>query len=216
MWRENAADVPRQVADKEEGMMKRIGTYCRRFGYQAGRVIEKITGDDMFAAHFTKNPTKQGMHEKIAAEYLREIECINDFETLPKGGNESLFINARGEILRRGDKSQTSAQDSKSLDFRWKTGGYVCCASHKYTHESGGAQDHQFRDQKRFLENFQKHGNPQAVCFAVCDGAYYTPGKMRELGAVTRKEPPLSFAAHIENVEEILRGLPKLMDNNAI
>lgn len=215
-WRENAEAVPRQVARQEEGMMKRIRTYCGRFGYGMKKVTDKIGNDGMFAACFSKTPSKQGMHERIAAEYLEKVECIGDFEILPKGGKGALFINARGEIMRRVSKPDGSAQDSKSLDFRWKTGGYVCYASHKYTHESGGAQDHQFRDQKRFLENFQKHGNPQAVCFAVCDGAYYTDKKMRELGAAARKSPPLSFAAHIEEVEGILRGLPELRDNNKL
>ena len=204
MWRENAKDVPRQIAAEERGMMKRVRTYCGRFGYEMQKVKDKINNDGMFAAWFSKTPSKQGMHEKIAAEYLEKINCINNFEILPKGGNEALFINAKGKILQRGAKSDTSAQDSKSLDFCWNTGGFICYASHKYTHESGGSQDHQFRDQKRFLENFRNHENKKAVCFAICDGAYYGQEKMRELGAVTRKEPPLSFAAHIEEVEEIL------------
>ena len=98
--------------------------------------------------------------------------------------------------------------------FLRKTGGFVCYASHKYTKESGGAQDHQFRDQKRFLENFREHNNPRAACFAICDGAFYTEEKMRELESVTRKKPPISFAVHIEDVAENLQKLAALKDNS--
>ena len=209
LWRENAAAVPDAVNARDRGMMKRIATYCRRFGYDCKRVIDKIISDEMFAAHFTKDPTKQGIHEKIAANYLRKFKCIDNFEILPRGGRGALFVDTEG-VLRPYNKHQASAQDSKSLDFRWNTAGVTCYASHKYTKESGGAQDHQFRDQKRFLENFKHHDNPQTVCFAICDGAYYTPDKMKELENETRDKAPLSFAVHIEDVVEKLEIVANL------
>ena len=214
MWRKNAAAVPSEVETGDSGMMKKIATYCDNFGYAAREVIAKISGDKMFAAHFAKNPGTQGIHEQIAADYLQKISLVGNFEILPRSGKNALFINAQGELLKRKDKSQTSAQDSKSLDFCWKTGGFVCYASHKYTKESGGGQDHQFRDQKRFLENFREHNNPRAACFAICDGAFYTEEKMQELESVTRKKPPISFAVHIEDVAENLQKLAALKDNS--
>ncbi len=214
MWRENAAAVPGEARARDAGMMKKIGTYCARFGYETRRVVAKISGDEMFAAHFAKAPGRQGVHERIAADYLQKIALVKNFKILPKGGKDALFIDARGALRKRGDKSGTSAQDSKSLDFYWETAGFFCYASHKYTKESGGAQDHQFRDQKRFLENFRKHGEPRAACFAICDGAYYTAEKMRELEGATRRTPPLSFAVHIEDVAGKLRNLAALKDNS--
>ena len=214
LWCKNAAEVPREIAAGDGGMMQKIATYCMRFGFETKKVIAKISGDAMFAAHFAKDPAKQGIHELIAAEYLRKISMIGDFEILPKGGKNALFIDASGGLRKRGDKSATSAQDSKSLDFFWRTAEFVCYASHKYTKESGGAQDHQFRDQKRFLENFQKHENRRAACFAICDGAYYAADKMDELRAATRKTPPLSFAANVEDVAGKLQELAALKDNS--
>lgn len=214
MWRENAAAVPSEIAAEEGGMMKKISTYCLRFGYEFKKVVAKISGDEMFAAHFARDPARQGVHELIAAGYLRKIALVGDFEILPKGGNNALFLDARGALHKRGDISETSAQDSKSLDFRWRTAGFVCYASHKYTKEAGGAQDHQFRDQKRFLENFRGHDDRRAACFAICDGAYYTAEKMRELDGATRATPPPSFAVHIEEVAGELQKLAALKDNS--
>lgn len=203
-WRKNADDVPRQVDEGEMGMMKRVRTYCTRFGYAVVDVIRKIHGDAMFAAHFTKDPKKQVMHENIAADYLRNLPLVgDDFEMLPNGGDGALCINANGEFRHGKGKS---AQDTKTLDFCWTTGNVKCWASHKYTKESGGAQDHQFKDQKRFLENFRKHKGERVAFFAICDGAYYTEKKMEELQQVTNDNPP-SFAVHIEEVAAKLREL---------
>ena len=215
MWRENAASVPSQIHKNEAGIMRRITTYCMDFGFEKKTVIDKINDDKMFAACFAKDPGKQGLHEKLAANYLMQLSCVNNFKVLPKGGKNSLFFNSAGELLKcRNKKSEISAQDSKSLDFCWNTGEFICYASHKHTKEPGGGQSHQFKDQKRFLENFINHDNKKTICFAICDGEYYNAPKMQELESVTRKTPPLSFAVPIENVEEELRAIVALKDND--
>ena len=217
---ENVVDVLRQVRDEESGMMKKITTYCMKFGFDRRDVIDKINNDNMFAVHFAKDPGKQGIHERIAADYLKQLSHVNNFEILPKSGKKSLFFNNAGELLKcRNKKSETSKQDSstqnsKSLDFFWGTDEFVCYASHKHTKEQGGGQDFQFGDQKRFLENFIKHDNKKAIFFAICDGEYYNDHRMQELEALTRKTLPLSFAVPIENVEEELRAIVALKDND--
>lgn len=183
--------------------MQRIETYCSRFGYTCSQVIQKIFHDGMFAAHFTKDPTKQGIHENIAADYLRPLPGVSDFEVLPKSGAGAMHISADGEFCVG---KSTSARDSKTLDFRWTTSGVQCWASHKYTKEQGGAQDHQFNDQKRFVENFRNHKGERVAFFAICDGAYYTAKKMSELRQIAR-DTPLCFAVHLEDVAEKLREI---------
>ena len=202
-WRTNAADVPRKVREEDAGTMQRIKTYCNRFGYNFNQVVKKIFQDGMFAAHFTKTPSKQGMHEIIAADYLRALPGVGGFEVLPKGGAGAMHISADGEFCTGKSKS---ARDSKTLDFRWTTSGVQCWASHKYTKEQGGAQDHQFNDQKRFVENFRNHKGEQVAFFAICDGAYYTAKKMSELQRIVH-DTPLCFAVHLEDVAEKLRGI---------
>ena len=210
---ENVADVPRQVRERESSMMEKITTYCTKFGFDREEVIDKINDDNMFAVFFAKVPGSQGIHEKIAANYLMQLSCVNNFKVLPKGGKNSLFFNSAGELLKcRNKKSEISAQDSKSLDFCWNTGEFICYASHKHTKEPGGGQSHQFKDQKRFLENFISHDNKKTI--AICDGEYYDASKMQELESVTRKTPPFSFAVPIENVEEKLRAIVALKDND--
>ena len=212
MWRKNAKEVPRQVTEKERGMMRRVRTYCGRFGYGMRKVIAKIRDDKMFAACFSKDPGKQGMHEAIAAEYLREEKGISNFKILPKTGEMAAYIKANGSIVSGGERPE-GAFDSKSLDFSWKTAGVVCYASHKYTHEGGGAQNHQFKEQKQFLQNFKKHADKRVAFFAICDGQYYNGEKMGELAELARKRPPLSFALHIEDVGAALRKVASMTDN---
>ena len=212
MWRKNAGDVSRQVTEKEPGMVRRVSTYCSRFGYEVQKVGLKILGDEMFAACFSKDPGKQGMHEAIAAEYLCEEEGISDFQILPKKGETAVYIKADGSIVS-GGKSPGGAYDSKSLDFKWKTAGIACYASHKYTHEGGGAQNHQFKEQKQFLQNFKEHADKRVAFFAICDGQYYNDEKMRELAALTSEHPPLSFALHIEDVGAALQKVASMTDN---
>ena len=220
MWKENARLVPEQVAEQDSGMMKRIKTYCDRFGYALQKVMDKIMGDDMFAAHFSKDPSKQSIHESMAAKYLEKLSEhfeslpaksveIRDFGVLPKGGMSAFYITSNGDI-KAGIGKNKDASTSKSLDFLWQTNGITCYASHKYTHEAGGAQDHQFRDQKRFLENFQNNKDIATALFVICDGKYYTEDKMEELRKKQRTESPLSFAIHIEEIEDKLKILARI------
>ena len=210
MWRKNASDVPTQFAAGDTGMMKKVRTYCNRFGYEVCKVADKIVGDEMFAAHFSKDPSRQGIHEAIAAKYLRGEKNIHDFCVLPKTGEGALYLKVDGSIT---DEQPSSAHDTKSLDFRWQTAGTVCYASHKYTRGQGGSQDGSFREQKQFLENFQKHANPQVAFFAICDGSRYGSAEMKELGLVARVTPPLSFASRIEDVGAALRKVASMTDN---
>ena len=67
---------------------------------------------------------------------------------------------------------------SKSLDFYWevKVDNEVLkfYATHKYTNEGGGAQDHQYNEIISFLNNANQVKKSNISFLAISDGNYYT------------------------------------------
>ncbi len=70
-------------------------------------------------------------------------------------------------------KTQAQSNASKTIDFEWNTGTIKCYASHKYTKNSGGAQDNQYKDIRNFMKNIRDNNTPNILFFAICDGNYY-------------------------------------------
>ena len=200
MWQQNASSVPCKLKAGDDSLLRKIETYIWRFGYPLKVVRKKILKDKMFAALFSKEPRRQGFHEKIAADWLKEEEGISGFEILPKSGKNAFYIDSDGEI-RKGMKNPSS----KSLDFHWTSGGIEFFAAHKYTKEGGGNQDSQFKEMKDLLSNFQKSAEIDNVLVVIVDGPYYTDSKMDELRRFLRDRPPKSYACPIQDVPGILR-----------
>ena len=199
LWRENADAVPALLAVGDANLQTKIKTYTRQFGYTVDAVREKIAADPMFAAHFAKKPNRQGIHETIAADRLRTLPMVRDFEVLPKMGANALYVTSDGEV-KRGRQPESS----KSLDFRWHTGDTTCYAMHKHTRESGGSQSSQFREMRDLLRQFQNCPDETCVLLVIVDGPYYTPARMARLRHYTRDRPPRSYALHIQDVPNAL------------
>lgn len=209
IWEANAKKVIDDLNAGGENILKKIRSYSWRFGISEGQVMEEIRRNPLFANCFVTDPSRQGLHEKTAAAWLeRHDHLISNFETLPRSGKNSLLINSDGELVLRKD---SRAKPSKTLDFRWKTGKYTVYATHKYTKESGGGQDNQFREVKELLKKFQTgSAGEDCVLFAIVDGPYYTQARIGELNSLARTDlnyPPLSYAANIEGVISFLQRL---------
>ena len=198
LWLENASVVPRLLSESENHLLKKIETYSDRFKYTSAEITEKISKDPMFAAQFAKEPRRQGIHEKLASKWLDEIECVSNFQVLPKSGANALYVDSDGEVrkIRRNPKS-------KSLDFMWTTGKTTCYAMHKYTKQSGGDQDNQFKEMEALLRRFIECRDESCILIVIVDGPYYNDKKMASLRTITRTHPPKSYAVHIENVPQI-------------
>jgi hypothetical protein len=198
LWRSNAKDVKKRLADNNSDLLKRIKTFIWRFGYYENVVTDKIMEDKMFADTFAKEPRRQGIHENIAAEYLKNFPEIENLQVLPKAGPKSIYITSDGQL------SKTKPNNSgKSLDFTWTVGkDLVCYAAHKYTKEVGGNQDSQYKELIQLLKNFSTSNEKNTALFVICDGPYYTKNKMDLLINNTRTHKPYSFAVHIEDVVE--------------
>ena len=199
MWQRNAQEVVSQLQSRDRYLLRQIETYIGRFGYEKSAVEDKIMKDPMFAANFSREPRRQGFHETIAAEWLKEQSL--DITILPKSGNNALYITRDGMIIKLPEGEQ---RPSKSLDFCWTYNSITFYAMHKYTKEGGGNQDNQFKEMVGLLHSFLGASNPSNALIVIVDGPYYTERRMCELISQTRTNPPMSFATPIQGVPAIL------------
>ncbi len=206
MWARNLREVDEEAAERSDRLMERIERFVWRFGYDAESVLLKIREDEMFAAWFAKEPRRQSLHERIAAEFLMTFPELRNFEQLPQSGKNALHINRDGEIRKRSEIQ--GDPPSKSLDFAWDTqSGTRCYASHKYTLQGGGNQDSQFNEQQNFLRNFLARSTNDTALFVICDGPYYNDTRMSQLRRHCRPTSPHSYAVHIEEVPGLVAQL---------
>lgn len=207
LWREHAQSVGQLLDAQDPAMLRRIRTFTKRFGFDETVVCQKIKDDFMFACHFAKNATKTGFHEKAAGDYLRRFpHLIRSFQSLSATGKNAKYIDPAGNIV-----TGRKPNGIKSLDFMWAAGDthIRCFASHKFTREAGGAQDHQRDELIRLLQMFQLSTNEKVAFFAICDGPYYNKQMLSNLRQHVRRDPPYSFACPIgevpQNVEKFLK-----------
>jgi len=96
---------------------------------------------------------------------------VENFEILPSGGNNAVYVE-NGKLFSGADLVN-QAKEAKSIDFSWTIGNIRFYASHKYTKDSGGAQDNQYLDMQNFLKNTRDCNIKNTVFLAICDGKYY-------------------------------------------
>jgi hypothetical protein len=194
-WKENASAVPDLVGSGDDDTLKQINTYSDRFDEPIVKIKKKILNDNMFANCFAKDPTRQTSHEKIAFDYLsKHGDILKNFCKLPQSGANAVYLTNDGLFQKY---SLTNKKIGKALDFYWENSGKIFYASHKYTRVSGGSQDNSFTEQANLLRRFKENNKNSEFLFVICDGAYYTPAKMKTLKNLTSKR---SFAAQIEDV----------------
>ena len=196
---ENAADVLSQLDEGDAQLAVKISNFCQRWGFRRDEVHDEIRRSHVVRCFFAKDPEKQGLHEKVAASFVENIPGVSSFHLLPKGGKNALHI-FEGQILRGKKLSQDAP---KSLDFDWEFGGRKFYALHKFTKESGGAQDHQYREAIQFLKHAGKREKEDCHFIALCDGEYYTAAKMKEM---RRECQRCTYAMKTGELKEFLLG----------
>ena len=179
---------------KESGLAKRINTFASRFDFAVSEVEKKIRKDEMFRAFFAKDPGKQKIHENIAARFIERISGVKSFKQLSHDSLVVLggMISSREEALRRG-----AASTPKTIDFSWEYKGKTIYASHKFTKESGGAQDNQYKDLQGFIREANESGLKNTFFLAIADGAYY---RLNHRGSDKTKLEHLKGIANRRNV----------------
>lgn len=203
-WQHNAAEVRKDLENNIRNLREKIHNYATKFHVHPDDIRRKIETDILFANCFAKDPTKQTSHEQIAAHYISRLPFVNNFRKLPVNGKEAFYVAEGGEIM-----AGTARQGHiKTLDFTWQTNDFTCFATHKYTKNSGGAQDNQFADVLGTMHRWSKgNAQPNTVLFAILDGKYFTSEKMREVKQEMRLAKPMSFALPISELEPCLKQL---------
>ncbi len=174
----------------EDDTKKKVHNFAERFDIDESLVWKRMNDDMAFASTFAKDPSKQSMHQHIAAEYISQLPTVMNFEELPAGGQNAKYC-VNGKIRTGGNYKK---EKIKSIDFYWE---YVFnnkvlrfYATHKHTGDEGGAQDNQFNDVLSFHENAKKCNDPNIVLLSITDGAYYKVKYKKEAGGrdITRIE----------------------------
>ena len=181
---ENISKVRNEI-DNTDFVFK-ITNYAEKFGRDYNEVRQLILTHDFFAEGFAKDPAKQNIYEKLAADYIKSIDIVENFKNLP---NSSKMFVVDGEITSQRDN------DVKSIDFTFSVGDYNFYCSHKYIKAlNGGAQDNQYNDIRNFLRNCNGPTKSQIrggkldellgkseedklnndFFLAICDGPYFT------------------------------------------
>ena len=203
-WKDNYVRFNMSEADQA------IRTFVWKTGLDRRHVEDKIKTDGMFRWFFVKDPTKQNIHNDIAASYIERIPLVSDFVHL-KGGEKSICggaVMSRAEVKERGGDPSP-----KPIDFQWKTGKHTVYASHKYTKQSGGSQNTQYRELLGFVED-ANHSNAKGTVFiAIADGPHYDGiysirGKTRIEILRQACNRTSVFASRTEDLEGILASLP--------
>jgi len=189
-------------------MKLKIQNWADRFNYPFDIIVEKIKNDPIFSCVFAIDPGRQNLYQKCAANYIKKLPNVNNFETLPQDGNKAKYL-IEGKLFSGKDLNNAS-KNTKSIDFTWKVGSYSFYASHKYTKDSGGSQDNQYIDIQNFLKQARDNNYGKCVFLAICDGKYYlkkdsqtnSETKIERLKKLTCQN---SFVLTIEELEEFLK-----------
>ncbi|MEI2462228.1 hypothetical protein RRG54_02515 [Mycoplasmopsis felis] len=178
----NKKDILLNLSEYEEKIKK----YAKRFNYDFDYLVQMINENEFLLNSIIKEPSKQNFHELVVKDYVLEYipEFIN-FIKLPTDSNESLYLSS-GNIIKK--KDLTTNNHTKSIDFYWemnvKGKNVKFYASHKYTKESGGAQDNQFKDLQNFLEHAKQYTKKDSIFVGICDGDYYHKNNQKKLIAL--------------------------------
>ena len=174
---ENVADVIPALDRNEQWILEKITNAAKRYGISANKISDALRECDVLQFYFAKDPQKQGMHERTAANFICAINGVKEFKRGSAQGKNAVYI-ADGKImswekLRELRSADKRSRHSKSIDFIWRFNGRRFYAYHKFTEETGGAQANQGNDAKSFLLESVKTEEPECVFIALCDGAFY-------------------------------------------
>ena len=167
-YKDNVKNTP-QAARRGE-LDDKINNFCQLHGFEKEYILEQITTNDVVAACFSKNPNKQNFYEEIAADFIKEINGVTDFEKLP---TNNLFVVSGGVMTKEELRRHGVSAVAKTIDFCWKYGDVQFYASHKYTKQEGGSQGNQYKDLQAFI-SAARGTNKENTCFvAIADGEFY-------------------------------------------
>lgn len=191
---------------KDSSMQLKINNYANKYQLEPNYVEQLIVDDINFAMGFAKDPGRQSIHEKIAANHIQNLEVVREygsFKKLPAAGRNAKYVTTNGVKNDNEDKV-------KSIDFEIQVEEHTVYATCKYTKDEGGAQDNQYADVQEYVGsvvNMLSRGNAKEKesFIAIVDGKYYeTRGRKDNLIQIGLGRVPI---LSVNDVEEYLIGL---------
>ena len=165
--KENFSLVRKQLQDKDTDLMKKITNRAKEYGISESIIIKDIQKCDTAIIPFAKSPAKQNFYENTACQMIQNMTGVENFQKLP---NHSTYV-CNGSIIQR--KELKIYPSAKTIDFKWQYKEHTIFASHKYTKDSGGSQDNQYRDVQEFIRQSRDTKLSKTIFIAIADGDYY-------------------------------------------
>ncbi|MDD9854623.1 MAG: hypothetical protein OXU88_00430 [Gammaproteobacteria bacterium] len=201
-YREAYAENVLRIAETlESGKIDRkIENFCEIHGFSVDELRTEIVQNKFLAAVFALNPNKQNFYETVAAEYIKELPYVHNFENLP---SSALYI-INGKLLSREEakgitrQNRSTKRDHKTIDFSWTCNCARFYAAHKYTKQEGGAQTNQYHDLQTFVRESVSNSDDKVHFVAIADGPFYE--NRNGLAGTTRIERLRALAGGSERV----------------
>ncbi len=146
----------------------KIDNFCNLHGFTREHLIQQIESNHVVAACFAINPNKQNFYEKMAADFIKNIKGVKNFEML---SNNKLIVQ-NGAVIPK-SALEGGYPSAKTLDFRWMYQDMTFYASHKYTKQEGGSQENQHKDLREFISQAAPTSLRDTYFVAIADGAFY-------------------------------------------
>lgn len=181
--RENIKEIRKDI-DKpwvKEKILNHMKCFQGLFSYE--EIKRGILENDLIASKFCKDPSKQNISEKLAAQVLK-------IDKLPASGKNCIRFTDSGDIT----SVSGNGKNTKSADFFYD--GYY--ATQKYTDGNGGAQDNQRND----VIDFLKRGSLKYKVAAIVDGSYWDKYRF-ELQKEFKDNPNVLITSVTEITENI-------------
>lgn len=190
-YKQAYAENVKKVRRDPSIVSKKISNFCELHSFKREDVEKQIKNNEIVAAVFARDPQRQNFFEKTAAEFIKNIQGITDFELLPKS---KFYISSGNLMTKEGLEEGGGRSKAKSIDFCWLYKGNKFYAYHKHSWNTGGSQDNQYSDIQRFIEESRPSRRANRYYVAIADGEFYQGqnGKAR----ITR----------IENLKQISKG----------
>ena len=183
----SATDRPSTKADLDSNQLTKIRNHADRFGHSVEEVIHGVLNNEIvYRFVLGGHPGRMDYWENAFVNFLNDQSEVRLAKKLPKGGPGRIYI-IEGKVCSTKPEELHLKSIDILVEFHNGVLGYIV---HKYTAESGGAQDNQWREADFALSQARTpNGRDLVQMIGVLDGEYYQSSRRSGLTRIeeTRK-----------------------------